>query len=296
MPESICAVVVSYYPDAQLLTNIEKLAPQVDEIVVVDNGSDADTQALICQIEDMAKVKVMRNLENVGIAAALNVGARYALTQGHAWLATFDQDSTATEGFISALLSAYHACPDRAQVGIVSPRYRDIACVPEFIRSCARHREHEKYSEVKVTMTSGNIVRTSTFMTAGFFDDRMFIDYVDHEFCLRLAKHGLKIIEAWQAVLDHRCGNTTTHHFLGKTIRATNHSVQRRYYISRNRIVVFKRYLSQEPWWVLDDMFNFLVRDPLKVLLFEDKAALKIRAMLRGALDGILDRLGRYRA
>lgn len=296
MAESVCAVVVAYNPDSQLVSNVEKLAPQVDGVIVIDNGSNATSSAVIRRLQGMDKVKVFHNIENLGIASALNSGARYALSKCHAWLATFDQDSTAPEGFIASLLDAYEACPYRADVGIVSPRYRDMACVPEFIRSCGRGREHEKYSEIKVTMTSGNIVRTSAFIEAGFFDDSMFVDYVDHEFCLRLAKHKIRIIEAWHAVLDHRCGNTTTHRVLGKSIRATNHTALRRYYISRNRVVVFKRYFSQEPWWVLDDMFNFLVREPIKIIFFEERVFAKAKAMLRGTLDGILNRLGRYRA
>ena len=37
----ICAVIVSYNPDDSIISNVNSLIPQVDEVVIVDNGSRA---------------------------------------------------------------------------------------------------------------------------------------------------------------------------------------------------------------------------------------------------------------
>lgn len=284
---------VSYHPEAQLIDNALALLPQVDEVLVVDNGSGPDSQAVLEKLASSPKITLIRNAHNLGIAAALNKGAHYALERGYCWLATFDQDSWAPPGFVDELVAAHKSCPYRETVAIVAPRYRDKNLGSGFVRSCARRIEHERYSSVVVTMTSGNLVRTEVFKQVGFFDEPLFIDYVDHEFCMRVRKRGWKIIEASQAILDHRCGASSVRRVGRLTILSTNHSALRRYYISRNRIILFKRYLRDDTWWVLDDMFNCLVREPLRILFFERDRAAKMRAMIKGVRDGLLNRLGR---
>lgn len=293
MRETICAVVVSYNPEPQLVDNVKHLLPQVDEVVVVDNGSSAKSDLLLSELHSIARVQVIRSAENLGIAAALNTGARYALSAGYAWLATFDQDSTPAPDFIQRLLNAYAVCPYREDVALVSPRYRDKVCVPELIHSYSRAPEHEQYAAVQMTMASGNLVRTSAFERAGFFDEPMFIDYVDYEFCLRLRRYGLKIIEAQLAILDHRCGNRSTHRFFGKVVRTTNYPPIRRYYNARSRIVVYKRYWFVEPCWVMRDLFAFLGRDLLAIVLYERDVGAKFSAIARGIGHGAISKLGR---
>lgn len=292
MLTGICAVVVSYHPDARLLENAMSLLPQVDELLVVDNGSGASANSILDALAAQPQVQIVRHGSNRGIAAALNFGARYALEKGYPWLATFDQDSFAPDGFIDSLLQAYGECSYRQRVAIVSPRFREKDSRPEFVRSYVRRREHPTYSRVDVTMTSGNLVRTEIFRSVGWFDEPFFIDYVDHEFCMRVRKHGWFVIEASEAILDHSCGAATARKVAGRTVRSTNHSATRRYYISRNRTVLFKRYLKDEPRWVLDDMFNCLLREPLRILLFERDRRAKMRATIKGVRDGVLNRLG----
>lgn len=292
MSTGICAVVVSYHPDGQLVANVSSLLPQIDELLVVDNGSGPGSNAVLEALAALPNVRLVRHSNNLGIAAALNVGARYALEKSYPWLATFDQDSFAPQGFIASLRESYDKCPYRERVAIVAPRFREKDSEPEFIRSYVRRREHSDYSRIDVTMTSGNLVRTDVFRTAGWFDEPLFIDYVDHEFCMRVRKLGWYVIEASNAILDHSCGAATARRIGGKTIRSTNHSALRRYYISRNRTVLFKRYLKDETRWVLDDMFNCLLREPVRILLFEQDRRAKMRATIKGVRDGVLNRLG----
>ena len=50
------------------------------------------------------------------------------------------------------------------------------------------------------------------------------MDYVDHEFCLRLQKIGYKIIQDDSILLKHNCGNISKHKFFGDDVFTTNHS------------------------------------------------------------------------
>lgn len=289
----VCAVIVTYFPTAQLLENIACLLPQVDCILIVDNGSSAsDSAGILKQCEATQKVSVHYCPENLGVATALNIGARYADANGYTWLATFDQDSSAPEGYIAGLFGALAAYPEPDSVALLSPKYQDKVCTPVYIKSYATRRTDMPFAPIDITMTSGNLVRVEAIVDVGFFDDAFFIDFLDYEFCLRLKTRGYELIEAQNVVLMHRCGDRTTHRFLGRLVRTTNYPPWRRYYSMRNRVAVYKRYWLKQPRWVFVDVAR-PIRDILTVALFEDNPSRKIGAMLRGALDGLRGKMGK---
>ena len=124
--QDVCAVIVAFNPSERLLENVAALRPQVAEVVVVDNASSPSTLQDIQEVEKCG-AKVFYNEENLGIAAALNIGVNYALEQGYAWIATFDQDSQPPPEFVERLLGTYDPYPDKERVAILSPIYRDEA-------------------------------------------------------------------------------------------------------------------------------------------------------------------------
>ncbi|WP_243370795.1 glycosyltransferase family 2 protein [Geotalea sp. SG265] len=288
--QEVCAVIVAYDPAPQLLGNIKALAPQVAEIVVVDNASGPEGRRVLAEATKLEGISLISNTNNLGIAAALNIGVRFARDRGYPWLATFDQDSTAPEGFIAALLAACNACPDLSRVGLISPRYRD--------RHTGRISSYAEgddgpYAEVFTTMTSGNLVRIEVFNKVGFFAEEFFMDCVDHEFCLRLRSKGYRLIEARDAELVHGLGRMTLHRAFGRTFKVFNHSPLRRYYNARNRILVYRRYGLQFPRWVLKDFTN-LCRELAGILLFESESLAKMAAVIRGLSGGFVGKTGKY--
>jgi len=232
----------------------------------------------------------MRNGDNLGIAAALNIGVRHALAAGYEWIATFDQDSTVPAGYIGTMLNVLEGVPCQASVALLCPRYRDRNT--GVISSYGKRGTQELYLEVQTTMTSGNLVRAAVFGQVGFFDESFFMDCVDHEFCLRLRRHGCRVIEVQDAVLEHSLGSMALHSLLGKQCKVYNHPPLRRYYNVRNRVVIYGRYIRIFPAWVIRDLCN-LGRELAGVILFEPCKGAKLAAVCRGAYDGIAGRTGR---
>ena len=81
--DRVCAVVVTFFPDAGFPERLEKIATQVSRVVVVDNGTSGRSSLNL----DMALgiregITCIRNRENIGVAAALNQGVRAALKGG----------------------------------------------------------------------------------------------------------------------------------------------------------------------------------------------------------------------
>lgn len=288
--KSICAVVISYQPSVEFVKNIQALAPQVSEIIIVDNCSSPSGRAIIEESATGDNVTVIYNCENLGIASALNVGIRLAKEQGYEWIGTFDQDSRITSGFVKKMLDAYGSYSDNARVAILSPQYRDQKTGRMI--AAGNSSEESLFKTVLTTMTSGNIVKANMFDLVGYFNEDLFIDYVDHEFCLRVGYAGYSIVEVNGAILDHNLGDPTEHIVLRKSVIVTNHAPYRRYYNSRNRVYLYKRYLLIFPAWVMSDACN-LLKEVVKIFLFEQDRKHKTAKIIKGIIDGLLGNMGK---
>ena len=84
-------------------------------------------------------------------------------------------------------------------------------------------------------MASGNLVNAKAYKKIKGFNEDMFIDCVDFDFCLNMRKHGYQILQLNFVRLKHYLGNTVKKRFLGLTMYADNHSSMRKYYEVRNR-------------------------------------------------------------
>lgn len=283
--KSVCAVLVSYRPMPEVEKNIALLLDQLAHVVVVDNTPQTQQAALLDHLEQMDRCTVIRNCKNLGIATALNIGIRHAIALGFSWIITFDQDSQICGGYVEGMLATYRECSTHSRVGIVFPEYRD-ACLGHTLPP-ARSSD----GEALVCMTSGALIHAETFIAIGPMEDQLFIDQVDHEYCLRLRSHGMSVIESPRAVLQHSLGHISLHTLLGRPLATANHRAERRYYVTRNRLLLIKRYWRKDREWVKFDSKN-MVMETLTLLLFERNRVKKMLYILRGALDAVLNRLG----
>jgi len=291
---SCCAIIVTFHPSAEITENIAALRGQVDEIIIVDNGSGDGSKELLGQQAQLSGVSIIYNQENLGIAAALNMGVRLAKAAGHQWIMTFDQDSKVTPGMIGVILDAYEAYPEKEKVASMSPRYRHKQTGKVYGNSPdSPDKEVLPYAEVLMVMTSGNLIRSSIFDVVGYFNEALFIDYVDNEFCLRCSVHGYRILEVKDAFLEHSIGYPTQHKLLWKTPISSNHSALRRYYIARNSIYTYRKFMFTHPMWVLKDAYG-LLKVLTVLVLFEADRKQKLAAIIRGVIHGLSGRMGKF--
>jgi len=141
-------------------------------------------------------------------------------------------------------------------------------------------------------MTSGNLLNLAAYEKCGPFEEKLFIDYVDWEYCLRLRQCGYTIIRINRAVLEHPLGNASRESFLFLKGMATHHSHTRRYYITRNRFYVWDRYKKSFPGLCKSDMRSFR-KELVKILLFEKDKMKKLKMVWRGYRDYKKGRFGK---
>lgn len=293
---SCCAIIVTFYPGADITKNIAALRDQVDKIIIVDNASGDGYKELWERLTQQFDVSIIYNQENLGIAAALNLGLKKAKNDGYQWAATFDQDSQATPDMIETMLQAYELYPKNEKVVSLSPRYKDKNTgVIRGNQLFSSMTETLPYVEAQTVMTSGNLLKLSVLDLVGYFNEGLFIDCVDYEYCLRCITQGYKILEVKDAVLVHGVGFPVQHKLLWRTVTANNHSTLRRYYVARNTVYIYKKFAFKQPIWVIKNACVF-VKMIVIVVLFEANRKKKLSAIFRGLIDGLFGRLGKCNA
>lgn len=286
-PHDVAAVVVTYHPDIKVLENLATLRPQVERLVVVDNGSTVEERDALRITASNLGLELIENGENLGIATALNIGVRLALTLDAQWIFLFDQDSQVTPGFTRNMIRSFSESRWKDRLALLTPQYQDMRL--------GIHITPDRAPEgLETAITSGSLLRAETFQRHGLFCDELFIDSVDHEYSLRLRQAGLILDETTSAVLLHSPGDLTFHKLPGpKPFLASNYSPVRRYYQERNKIWMAKRYGRRFPLFFVRQ-FIVSLKDLTKIVLVEKNSWDKFRYFMRGVADGLRGRMGRF--
>ena len=284
-PDPVCAVVVAYFPDEGFVARLQAVLPQVARVVVVDNTPrESAAPGLAGVLKGLAKVQLISNQSNLGIAAALNQGLNHALDAGFKWALTLDQDTQCFPDMVDTLLAVSKACaPAPAVIGgnYLDPRNKH----PE-----AEVAEPGAFLAQKTVITSGCLVDVHVALAIGGFREDYFIDQVDHEFCLRARAHGHQVVISRKPVMIHSVGESggVRLPLLGVL---PNHPPVRKYYIARNTVVTVMAYWRREPGWCLRRLARLLLG--LGGMAFLEKQGLtKVRAFAGGVADGLRGRMG----
>lgn len=289
---SIAAVVVSYFPDARFSDRIRMLSEQVDQVIVVDNGDTVDLRSRILSNCSNIVTELISSGGNVGVARALNIGIERARSLGANWIATFDQDSEVQRDYRANMMRAWKTLNNASQIALLAPVYVYESTGEVSVRSAVRRLPGKPSPrEVTTVMTSGNLVPCSTFDRVGPFREDFVIDYVDHEFCLRCRKAGLRSYQVPNVILLHRLGRIERVKRGPISATVTHHDAIRRYFMTRNRIRVWKEYGIRNPLWTARDMMSS-VKELAKIALFENQKRRKYSAVLKGVSDALRGRMG----
>src|SRR5271165_4257829 len=89
----VCAIVVTYHPDRGFPARLGRIIPQVAATFIIDNGSSAAEVTMLRGAAADATIALICNPENLGVATALNIGARRAFAEGFTWALLLDQDT-----------------------------------------------------------------------------------------------------------------------------------------------------------------------------------------------------------
>ncbi|WP_342383519.1 glycosyltransferase family 2 protein [Bacteroides ovatus] len=271
--------IVLFNPDIKrLCQNIEAILPQVNEVVIVDNGSKNIVDILEI-INVYSNISFIRNDENLGIATALNQAARFALEHGYDWIITLDQDSVAPKN----LVATYSLLKNETRLGMMCCKI----CDRNFGEKRELRTKTTGVEEVKMCITSASMMNLEAWKLVGGFSDDFFIDSVDFDICLSMREYGYKIIRTNDAVLLHEVGHSKLRYLFGKEYQIYQHSPLRYYYMVRNGI-----YLGKRHHFVIRAIYRSL-RLFMLVMLYENDRIAKAKMMGLGYWHALINKYGK---
>ncbi|WP_315098669.1 glycosyltransferase family 2 protein [uncultured Cellulomonas sp.] len=302
-PVRVVAVVVTYAPDvpttAGLLT---ALAAQVDEVVVVDNGSDpAVRDGLAAHVERDGGLFVALP-ENVGIGGAQNVGSDRAREAGATHVLFSDQDSLPAPDMVAQLLAGLARARARGdRTGAVGPlpvddRDETATLLFEPRRWGPRRApvpdDPEALVPVAFLLASGCLVPVEVLDEVGPMRAEWFIDHVDLEWGLRVRRAGYALFGVVGARLGHQLGDRLAR-VPGRTREVHIHSPLRNYYMARNTLLLVRSGLMPWAWRV--GYVAWIVKYSAYYVLAVSPRGSRLRQLVAGLRDGVLGRTGRRR-
>ena len=270
--DRIYAGIVTFNPDIERLKqNINAISIQVDQVVVFDNGSDNQEKVA----DAIPTVIIIKSNSNIGIAGALNRLIQWGAEKDYNWMISLDQDSICPENFVGNMTPYLSV---EGHIGIAAPVIvdRNIGVVG--------HNPEKSWSEVRTCITSGSFNNIAAWRDIGGYDESMFIDSVDFEYCYRLRKSGYKVIQVSETQLSHELGESHKRRFAFWNVNVNGHSAFRKYYIARNNVYYP---LKHRLWlhFVRGNLRNLWLL--LVISLYEDDKKQKRSAVRKGWRDGV---------
>ncbi|RIX43571.1 MAG: glycosyltransferase family 2 protein [Rhodocyclales bacterium GT-UBC] len=296
--EGVYAVVVTFNPCVDQFGNLlAALGPQVQSIIVVDNGSANGVLADLNRLCDLPAIDLIRLGANKGIAFAQNVGIQAARRAGAKYVVLFDHDSCPAPDMVFQLRAVAEA---KAALGIkvggVGARYFDDRQdnPPPFIQVVGLKVERQPCQcdgsvvAVDYLIASGCLIPLNTLDAVGEMNEELFIDYVDIEWGLRAKANGFLSFGVCAAKMAHDLGDEPIV-FLGKSYPA--HSPLRHYYHFRNAVWMYRQ--SWLPLhWKLADGWRLILKYGFYSLLAHPRS-MHWRMMTKGIAHGLRGKMGR---
>jgi len=243
MAEPIIAVLITYFPVLEMYENVLSYYNKVSEILIIDNTDvvDKNSSLFFDKVAVLENVTIIINEENIGIAQALNTAIEFARNKRYKWLLSMDQDSRFEQNQIINYLRCFQKIKSNT-VGMIGISItQQNTATTQFIESC-------EVEQVDTVITSGSILNIEAVSSNNIlFDESLFIDGVDDDMCLKLKKQNYDILRFKNIFFQHSLGQDVEGAKLGLKGYRNLHSPVRMYYITRNYLLLSKRYAKCFP-------------------------------------------------
>jgi rhamnosyltransferase len=286
----VAGCVVLYNPEDDVFENIASYILNIDLLFIVDNSTTHNKKLIEKLSNTFSNIEYINNNDNLGIATALNIGCNKALEKDYEWILTMDQDSQFIN--FSHYLSCLGGLQNTDNIAILSANtnYNEKMKVPKE----AVCNFEEKFSAI----TSANLLNLKLFEQIGKFEDKLFIDLVDYDYCIKAQVNNYRVLYFPNIFVKHALGTVFLRkNIFTKKVRAKReHNPQRTYYFARNYLFLSKKFGKNFPkelniFKILNILF---IHEVTKILLYEDQKAAKLRAKFLGLFHFLTNKYGKH--
>lgn len=276
---AISIVIVLYFPTKEDINNIIHISQLGYNLVVVDNSNTTHEFEL-----GIYNIEYIFNGENQGIAKALNTGIKKAIKQNKdGFIILLDQDSRISDNYPLEIAKEYNRISKHIHLSALGPKV--IQKTTKEVYTSFIHKEKPNnyhFLPQKDIITSGCCISKDVIEKIGFFDEILFIDFVDTEWCYRANHLGLTCGITTNLNISHMIGLGELR--IGKHI-VTLSAPTRYYYIYRNYIFLCLRKYVPHSYKI-----NFGIKLFLRFFylpFFIEHSLLCWKSMISGIKDGI---------
>jgi rhamnosyltransferase len=293
------AVVVSYNPETKVLDALlQSLEGQVDFLILADNGGGQDF--LSSHPDKRERVHYIQMGGNKGLGAALNQGFALAADAGVDYLVTFDQDSAASADLIESLYKCMTTAREKDSKAVaVSPSFFDRR-EGDVIRFPFYRTEKKGIKPVFESDGADGLVRADTLITSGMmvsveawrlgmkYDEGMFVDYTDTEWCFRARSQGYSLYGSTNIQMGHALSDAPPIKLFGLSF--FSYSPIRRYFYFRNTVAVAMMPHASAAW--KRRLLSGLVLRFFVNLAIDKQKGRSLSMMVRGVVHALKGKLG----
>lgn len=225
----------NYEDTKECLESLEKITYPNYEVIIVDNGSsDKSTQKIQ---EEFPQHIYHYNKENLGFAAGINIGIKYALERGSELFLILNNDVVVEKNFLEPLVDTISNDEKIGIIGPVNYNYYQPSKIISAGRSvnlwtgsCREITFLKEPIEVEYLVGSCMLIKKEVIDKIGYFYEPYFLFFEETEYCLRTRRAGFKIICHPSSKIWHKVSSTSN--------RFPDRSA---YYFYRNKFLFIKR-------------------------------------------------------
>lgn len=259
-----CTGVIWYNPDKNAVKRIKILSEVFEKVFVYDNSENSNYN----KVAQFDNVQYLFNGKNEGISIAFNKIAR--LAEKFDFLFALDQD-TEIKGYQIMKLKEYIEKYFDPQIGIYCPN----------IYFKEKKSYKEEVSVVPFTITSCSMLSLKIFRQISGYDEKIFLDGVDWDYCIRLRIAGYFIKRINSIEVKQNLG------FGFKNLFGIyEHSAARNYYIRYNRLYLINKFPDYfYGWKKIKHLYLANVKQVLSVIFFEKDKMMKLKMIKKANKD-----------
>lgn len=286
---------VVYNPNMERLRKcMENIFLQFNQLIIFDNIGNCkelfiDDKRFIYLTED----------ENKGLAYALNKIMEKGLQLGYDWLITLDQDTLIPNN----LLENCKKYIELNNVAIFAPQVIDKR--RKYLKI---EKTKEDLKEIDFCITSASCTNLNIWKLLNGFDEWLFIDFIDNDYCKRAKLNGYRILRLNKVVINQQFGDIElksphavqfylklSKFFHNKNIAKLSYkkkvSPMRVYYVHRNLLYLNKKFakyngIGYENFYC-NSFLGFLCYFSLPSFLRSQKPFTVLKSIFKGLKDGI---------
>lgn len=249
MKENFAACVILYHPKKEDIDNLYTYCNKVKKLYIYDNTEGNSNEELFVEITNAT---YYWDGENKGLSDRLNAACQKAIEDKFEYLLTMDQDSSFLEENIDCYFENILNFPNKNSAALFNLEYEKEFQPVKKNQISIKKKDH--------LITSASVMNLNLYHIIGGFDENLFIDGVDIDYCYSAKAKGFDNIQFTNNYFKHSLGEpvkrgTIYTLFLFKKNK-TIHSPLRIYYMYRNMLYLENKYKNSLP-----EVINELVKN-----------------------------------